>query len=186
MKKLYIITSTLSTLLLTSCGPVKHLVYKPVIEVSTPNNLSIAVSTTDLRIDKDEIGVAKFCDHPDVVISTNDNVSEWITKALELELQNAGYRISKECILQMPLFKVRGEVKRFWATSHPGMREGKILLDIQVLKNNKPYFQKEYIARLRPKTEWNIFKDTHTRTIEELMQKICKEFISDLNQKALS
>lgn len=186
MKKLFIILSSTATLLLTSCGPVKQLVYKPVIELSKPNNLSISVSTTDLRVDKDEIGVAKFTDYPDIVISTNDNVSDWVTKSLETELKNAGYRISKEGFFQMPLFKVKGKVKRFWVTSYPGMSEGKILLDIQVTKNNMNYFHKEYVARVRPRADWNPFKDSHTKTIQEMMQQISRDFISDLNQKTLS
>lgn len=181
MKAIYIILGLFGTVLFTGCSSGRYLVYNPVIETCSENNISIAVDVKDSRIDKDEIGYYRG-EYGPVLLTVNNSVSDWVTEALNVELQNAGYKTQKNA-RGATLYTVKGKVLSLRVNTDAFSKEGKLRIDVEVFKKNKMIFQKEYFSRMNPKADFTLFKDSSITVLEELLQNICSEFIGDLEMK---
>ena len=166
--------------LFTSCTQKIDLSYAPVIEKCKKNNVNLAVNTFNDNRQKSYIGAKKNLYGISVVkLITDDDVGQWVTDALKLEMENAGYTITDQS--NNSGYEIEGKVLEAYATSHFTYK-GKMVVKVIVKQDGKEIFRKNYRTKETNGFNWFARKASCSKALTLNLQKICKRFISDFEQ----
>lgn len=172
-------------ILLSSCTTKVHLGYTPTIEKQEANNIPIAITPfDDIRAKKAVVGALRnLYGMPLVKIVTNDSVPHWVTTAFKTELSNAGYQIADHTSDQS--YTIEGKILKVFASAY-FIYHGRMEVEISLKKGPEILFTKLYQTKESPGINWAAQSSTCVRTLELNLQKICQQFVTDINQKILS
>jgi hypothetical protein len=179
-----------SMVCLTSCtGTVREsLAYHPVITQQKKNNISLKVEDfEDTRTQGQHIGTIKnLYGVPLYRITTEHNISNWVTDAIRLELANAGYSI----VDSTDGYQVEGEINKVYTKGRFGINSY-MVLSISLNKNGTTIFQKVYETKRDSSIECSdgnrnwVEYATHSEILKKNLQDVCTRFIADVNEHLL-
>jgi len=183
MKNLFLLFTILAAL--TGCTTKLSLAYEPILEKSETNNTQVSVNAfEDVRENVHFVGVNRNVYYmPIVKIITEDNVSEWVTNALKLEMSNAGYSIVNDPFI--PAYEVKGVLLEAFTSTY-FIYHGKMQITISVQKDSKEVFAKTYLTKESGGINWFARNKSCAKTLELNLQEICKQFINDFNATVLN
>ena len=159
----------------TSCTMrTSSLPYSPVIAFQKKNYIPLHLEVfEDYRKDCQKIGVMRnLFGMPIVRVYTQDSISYWVKNALTIELKNSGYSIIDNNLED--IYVIDGIIKDLYFNTY-ACCFGRITIEMIVKKNENIIFQKLYKT-----AEWTGFFSGE-ETLMFNLQKMCNQFISDLN-----
>lgn len=165
---------------LTGCSTKLSLTYEPMSEKREMNNTQVAVNAfEDVRKNVHIVGSKRnIYGMPIVKILTDDNVSEWVTNALKLEMSNAGYSIVED--FSIPAYEVKGTLLKAFTSTY-FIYHGRMAIKISVKKDSNAVFEKNYIVKESGGVNWLARNKSCAKTLELNLQEICKQFINDFD-----
>ncbi|NGX41224.1 MAG: hypothetical protein KR126chlam4_01063 [Candidatus Anoxychlamydiales bacterium] len=175
---------SLFIIFLSGCTSMIHLGYTPAINKCETNNIALQVTTIDdQRTNKKTIGALRnLYGMPIVKIATNDNVPDWVTNALKLELSNAGYIIDEKG--SDANYLIEGKLLHAFASTY-FIYHGRMKIDISLKRDDNVIFHKVYATKKSHGVNWIVQTSICAKTLELNLQEVCKRFITDLNHKLL-
>lgn len=158
--------------------------YSALIEPQQKNHLNLKIEDFgDERSEGQKIGAFRNgLGMPIVKIITDDNIPGWVTKALKVELNNAGYSIINEG--SPDNYLIEGKIIKVFAHAYI-LYHGRIDVQISVKKNNRLIFQKVYMSDKNGGINWFPLTSVCANTLKRNLQIVCKNFINDINHYLL-
>ena len=155
------------------------LTYTPVVPVSPPRNIALYVETfKDERTEKNVIGHVRNgwgLKTADVV--TDTIIADWVTEALKSELGNGGYVVVKD----RTDLVAAGEVLTVYCDSYM-QYEGKVELGVVLKRNSEVLIDKKYLGKAT-NLNWAATAKSYGKTLEQSLQNVMKQIVTDINQK---
>ncbi len=175
-----------SMLLLTGCSTTTYLGYTSVLEQSKSNSITLNLNSfEDARESKKKIGSLKNgYGIPIVHIYADNSVSDWVTSALASELKNAGYSMLDDSNT-LGKYVIEGVILKAYASSYMTYN-GKLRVEITVKENGVEIFRKLYATKCRAGVNVIAQSSKVAKALELNLQKVCTQFISDLNETVLA
>ncbi len=173
-------------ILTSGCCTQTHLGYCPAYPVQEPKNVSVAVAPfEDLRGEDQAIGVIRNLFYmPMFVVKTVDNVPKWMVNAFREELENAGYDIVRG--LEGSDYVIEGKILDLESSSYANYYSH-INVELALKEGEAIVFQRQYATDLTEPGEGILLSTgQHAITLGHNLQKICMQFINDLNNYRLS
>jgi hypothetical protein len=165
---------------LTGCSAKTSLGYTSVIEQQEKNGVEVKVGEFgDGRAEPQKIGAMKNMFGMTIVsVMTDDSVPEWVTKALAMELNQAGYSV----VDHEDGYKIEGKVIEAF-TNTAFVYEGSLSVDLSFKKGGEVVFRKIYSTDEDGGLNWMDRTVMTAKTLEINLQEICRQFIADINSK---
>lgn len=152
--------------------------YRAVTANSQPKNITIYVERfKDERTEKNVIGHVRNgwgLKTADVV--TDTDISQWVTDALKAELGNGGYIVAKD----RTKLTAEGEVITVYCDSFM-QYEGTVTLGIVLKRNGEVLIDKKYNGKAT-NLNWAATSQGYGKTVEQSLQNVMKQILSDINQ----
>jgi len=159
------------------------LTYTPILPAQAKNNITLRVAPfKDERKIKDTVGYARnvYGMRMAKVMPQND-VIEWITDSLKLELKNAGYAISDEKnapnIIEGSVFDILCDACFTY--------DGRIALKVILKRDQKVALEKDYSIKKGYGASWAGTSKAYGKALEMTLQDAFKQVIVDINKELL-
>lgn len=164
---------------LTSCTTKLALMYDPVIKQQEQNHTVLAVdSFEDGRKNPSLVGVKRNgLGMPIIKIKTDDDVSKWVTDALQLELARAGYTLSTD-EHRFSDYQIQGRVLQAFTSTYL-LYHGNLQIKVSVYKEGKEVFAKTYHTRKSGGLNFFATDKACAKTLQKNLQQVCSLFIRD-------
>jgi hypothetical protein len=120
------------------------------------------------------------------VVATN-NVRNWAVKALEWELDNAGYSVVKSASIDNkagPPVMVSGAVNTIYCDVY-FTYEGRAAVVLKVMRNGEVIVNSLYTGEGSAGTNWAASEEGYNVSLGRALQDALKKFINELNVKVL-
>lgn len=120
------------------------------------------------------------------VVATN-NVRNWVVKALEWELDNAGYSVVKAASIDdkaEPPVMVSGAVNTIYCDVY-FTYEGRAAVVLKVMRNGEEIVNNLYTGEGSAGTNWAASEEGYNISLGKALQDALKKFINELNMKVL-
>lgn len=166
--------------LLTSCTQKINLSYESVIEKCEKNNIDVVINSFEDNRKSARLGsIRNFYGMPIIKLVTDDNITQWVTNALKLEMENAGYMITDHC--HGNAYEIGGKLIKAYTTSYL-LYHGRMMIEVIVKKGEEEIFRKTYMTKENNGINWLSSGYSCSKTLTINLQKIFKQFIFDFNQ----
>jgi len=154
--------------------------YTIATESQPSKNIRVFVNRfKDERLEKDVIGhVRNAYGMKTAKIIADTNISEWVTGALKVELENIGYTIAND---PRSSIKVAGEVIEVYVTSLM-LYEGKAAIEVSLYQNDKRIYTEKYLGT-DESLNWAATAKSYGITLERSLQKALIEAVHDIDRK---
>ncbi|MCD6539793.1 MAG: hypothetical protein J7K37_03735 [Candidatus Omnitrophica bacterium] len=159
------------------------LTYTPILPPSGKNNITIkVVPFKDERKIKDTVGyVRNACGMRMAKVVPQNDVIEWVTNSLELELKNAGYTISEE---ENTPNVIEGSVFNILCDTY-FTYDGRIALKVILKKDQKVVLENDYSVKRGGGVNLAASSGAFAKTLEMALQETLKQVVNDINEKLL-
>ncbi len=173
-------------LLMSGCAWVDR---KPILTYSSfstpqPQNKIIlkVVPFEDKRTIRNTVGYSRngFGTRCAKVIPQN-NVAEWVTNALKLELTNAGYTLSEE--ENVPT-KIEGVVFDVFCDTY-FTYDGRASLKVYLKKDGKVLIDKDYSSTKSGGVNWAATSESFAKTLKMTLQDVLKQVVFDISKELI-
>ncbi|MDN3508001.1 MAG: hypothetical protein P0S94_03665 [Simkaniaceae bacterium] len=180
MIKPFLVTVSL-LIFFTSCSRQIDLAYDPVIEKVDKRDVNVVVNRfEDVRKIPHVGSMRNLYGMPIVKLHTKHDVPEWVTEAVKLELENAGYSIS-DTPTDGDAYEVNGKVMNAYATSY-FIYHGRMSIEVVVMHGGDEVLRKVYQTNKHGGLNWLAQPKSFTRTLKLNLQEVCRNLITDVNR----
>ncbi len=114
-------------------------------------------------------------------VKTSNNVSEWVTKAIAMELEKQGYKVkivSTKPELSSDMV-VSGNISNVYCTAYLSY-EGEVSLLAKIEKDGKKLLEKPYLGRNGSGANWAASSKSFEKTLSLSLQEAINGFIADI------
>ena len=163
----------------SSCTQKINLAYEPVIERCEEKKGNLFLGSFEDGRQKLDVGSKRnVYGIPIVTLVTEDDVALWVTNALKLEMENAGYTITDQ--IQNEAYQFEGKVIRVYTTTY-FIYHGRMTVEISVKREGSEVFRKIYTTKVSNGISFIASSASCSKTLALNLQQVCKQFISDFN-----
>ena len=148
-------------------------------EQKPTRNVNIYVERfLDERLEKDVIGHDRNgWGMKTAKVITTTNISDWITEAIQAELENSGYTITNDPKTE---HAVKGEVIKVYCDSYMTY-DGETGIEVTLEKNGENLFTRKYLGKDSSINMASTAK-SYGRTLERSLQKALVDAVHDINR----
>jgi hypothetical protein len=173
---------TFCALCLTSCSVKTSLGYNSVIDKQQENHITLCIpQLEDERSLGQQVGALRnIFGMPIIKIVTEDNIPEWITDALRMELAHAGYTISD--IQGEQGYLIEGKILKVFASTY-FIYHGRLTTQLSLKKDDQILFQKIYENKESNGMNCIAQASSCAEALKLNLQEMCKQFIADINEE---
>ncbi|MFH1798512.1 MAG: hypothetical protein ABH844_04120 [Candidatus Omnitrophota bacterium] len=152
--------------------------YSAITPVCSQKDVRIRVEKiSDVRPDKDVIGNVRngFGMKTADVVTTTD-IADWVTNALKLELNNAGYKVT----VKESDNEISGEIVRVFCTANFNY-EGEVIVSIILKVGSKVVINKTYSGKATA-LNWAATSKSYGTTLQRSLQQVMKQIVGDVER----